>query len=268
MDIFKFNDYKEFVQKWVENHPAKGRGQYGKMAEALGISSVLISQIFKGEKNLSLEHAYLLTEFVGLTPAERDYLILLVNFDRAGSHKLKEYFRRQIKHIQKQRTENLQQVLKTDITLSETDKAIFYSNWLYSAVRLQTSIKGFQTLESLSSYFQISREQISDILYFLIEKNLVLKNEKGFEMGPQRTHLESSSPFIKARQISWRVKAFEKMDRTDKSQFFYTAPMSISEQQLKNLREKITDVIKELTQDLINDEPEKLACLNIDLFSL
>lgn len=266
MDIFKFSKYKDFIQKWVESQSGRGRGQYGKMAEALGISSVLISQIFKGEKNLSLEHAYLLTEYLGLTPPERDYFILLVQFDKAGSHKLREYFQQQIKTIQKERSENLKQVLQQDISLSETDKAIFYSNWLYSAIRLQTSIKGFHTLDALTNYFQLPRDQVSEILNFLVDKNLIAKTDKGFEMGPQRTHLESNSPYIKARQISWRVKAFEKMDNKNSGHFFYTAPMSISEKQMQVLKEKLTDLIKELTHELINDEPEHLACLNIDLF--
>lgn len=268
MDIFKFDNYKEFIQKWVENQPSKGRGLYAKIADSLNISSVLVSQIFKGDKNLSLEHAYLLTEFLALTSDEKDYFILLVEYNKAGSQKLQNYFQQKIKTIQKKKSENLKEILAQDISLSENDKAIFYSNWLYSAVRLQTSIQGFETADKLAAQFQLPREQILEILRFLVDKNLCIKTPNGFQMGPQRTHLESTSPYIKARQVSWRVKAFEKMDKIDSSQFFYTAPMSISEEQFKKLRDRLTSVIKELTQDLINDEPERLACLNIDLFRL
>ena len=66
--------------------------------------------------------------------------------------------------------------------------------------------------------------------------------------------------------MSWRVKAFEKMDSKDESQLFYTAPMSISEKEFKILRAKIRDLISDFTKNLVNEEPEILACLNIDLF--
>lgn len=69
--------------------------------------------------------------------------------------------------------------------------------------------------------------------------------------------------------VSWRVKAFEKMDAPPTpAQLFYTAPMSISESQYGELRKRITEVIAELNSKITQSKPEKLACLNIDLFEV
>ncbi|MEZ0391573.1 MAG: TIGR02147 family protein [Pseudobdellovibrionaceae bacterium] len=268
MNIFNFNDYKKFVQNWLEKQPKRGHGYYAKMAEALGISAVMVSQVFSGSKNLSLEHGFLLADFLGLNTAEKSYLLLLINYEKAGSHHLREHFKNEIKQIQKEKTENLKAIVGEDISLSETDKAIFYSSWLYSAIRLQTSIEGFQSVEALVKRFQLPREEIMSKLNFLVEKKLCLLSEDGYRMGPQRTHLEANSPYIKPRQVSWRVKAFEKMEMPKSSYLFYTAPMSISEEHYTELRRRLTEVIAELGSKITQRDPEKLACLNIDLFDL
>lgn len=268
MNIFEFNDYKKYVQKWLETRPKKGHGYYAKIAEALSISAVMISQVFSGSKNLSLEHAYLLADFIGLGLSEKNFFLLLVNYEKAGSQKLREHFRNEIKQVQKQKTESLKEIVGSDISLSEVDKAIFYSSWLYSAIRLQTSIDGFQSVEALAKRFNLPREEILSKLQFLVDKNLCIQKSDGYRMGPQRTHLEAGSPYIKPRQTSWRVKAFEKMESPKSSYLFYTAPMSISEDQYGELRKRLTEVIADLGTKVTQSKPDKLACLNIDLFDV
>jgi len=268
MNIYNFSDYKKFVQNWLKEQPKKGHGLYAKIAEALDVSAVMISQVFSGSKNLSLEHAYLLADFLGLNLNEKNYFLLLVNFDKAGSQKLREHFHNEIKQIQKQKTENLKEIVGEDISLSETDKAIFYSSWLYSAIRLQTSLDDFQSVDALAKKFQLPRDEILRKLQFLVEKKLCVHTSVGYQMGPQRTHLEAGSPYVKSRQTSWRVKAFEKMEMPKSSYLFYTAPMSISENQYTELRKRITELIAELGTKVTQEKPEKLACLNIDLFDI
>lgn len=68
--IFNFSDYKEFVNSWIEVQNAKNTDEkvsYRRVASHLNISSTMISQIFKGDKQLSLEMAYELCSFLNLS---------------------------------------------------------------------------------------------------------------------------------------------------------------------------------------------------------
>jgi hypothetical protein len=58
------------------------------------------------------------------------------------------------------------------------------------------------------------------------------------------------------------------MDSPKSTQLFYTAPMSISEEAFNEFRKRLTEVIAELGQKVVQSDPEKLACLNIDLFDI
>lgn len=268
VNLFSFTNYKTFVQKWIATQPKGGRGIYSKLAESLDLSSVMVSQIFNGDREISLEHAIRLAEFLGLTHQETQYLLLLVNYQRAGNKPLREFYYNEIKLVQDKRQESLKHVHQEDIKLSEVDQAVFYSNWIYSAVRLQVSIEGFQTENALVEKFRMSRAEIQKVLDFLVRKNLVVLTKSGYQMGPQRTFLDAASPFFYSRQISWRMKAIEKIENRKPSQISYTCPMSVSDAIYEKLKKSLTETIAEMNRTITTEKPEKLACLNIDLFEI
>lgn len=64
--IFTFDDYKKYFNEWVHNQPKHGHGEYRRLSISLGVSTTLISQIFKGDKQISLEMANELCEYLEL----------------------------------------------------------------------------------------------------------------------------------------------------------------------------------------------------------
>ena len=61
--IYEFEDYKIYVKNVISEMPKKGRGQYKLLGEYLNVGSVVISQIFNSDKDLSNEQAFLTAEF-------------------------------------------------------------------------------------------------------------------------------------------------------------------------------------------------------------
>src|SRR3989344_5882150 len=131
MNIFEFDNYKKYINARIESMPKRGRGQYLKMANFLSVNSVIISQVFKGDRELSLEHACELCEFFGFTPLESRYFILLVEYERAGTHKLKKMLNEQLAEIA-HKAQDLKHRLTQDAELTDEARATFYSNWYYS----------------------------------------------------------------------------------------------------------------------------------------
>lgn len=74
MEIFDFTDYKKFIVSLLKLGPKKGRGSLKKMAEHLQVNSVVMSQIFKGDRNLNLEQAWELSEYFGFSELEKKIL--------------------------------------------------------------------------------------------------------------------------------------------------------------------------------------------------
>lgn len=265
--IFEFENYKEFIRNWVSNCPKKGRGQYTKIAGELSVHTTLISQIFNGAKDLTIEQAFKITEHLGLSELEQEYFLSLVEQKRAGTFELKKYYEKNLTRLKKSSQEVKTQLPKSKI-LKENDLATYYSDPLYIAVKLITSIKGNQTKEAIAQRLNIPLKQLGPMLNFLEKNGLLIKKDNCYEMGVAKTHLEAKSPLVALHHTNWRLKAIENYGPLSSEDLGFTAPLTISKKDFKKVKTYLLDVIKQTGEIVDKTNPEELACLNIDLFKL
>ena len=171
ISIYEFTNYRHYIQKRFFEMPKKGYGQSHRLATHLGVHTTLVSQVLKGLKTFTLEQASLASEFLGLTESESEFFLLLVQLDRAGNEPLRKILKRQIQEMKKKSFE-LANRLQAEKKLSAEKRAVFYSDWSYSAVRQLSAIKGFHSLDSIADYFDFSTKQTKLILDFLIGTGL------------------------------------------------------------------------------------------------
>lgn len=264
-DIYRFRDYKEFVLEWVQAQPKKGYGQFKKMADHLGVGTVFISQVFKGDRHFSEEQAFELSLFLNLLENETRYFVTLVRFARAGTKKLQVHIQQELARLSHESKE-LKNRIRSDKDLDDASKAIFYSDWFYSAIRLATDIKGLRDVAELSARFNLPIEKVKDAVEFLLKTGLCEWREGELRMGPKIVFLSNDSPHIMSRQRSWRIRAFQKMETANRENLFFTCPLVCSHATAESLRRKILGLIDEVLHDVKESPSEELACLNIDWF--
>ncbi|MFN3696710.1 MAG: TIGR02147 family protein [Pseudobdellovibrio sp.] len=267
LDLFEYIDYREYIKTWIRLRPKNGHGQLRKLALHLRMAPVTITQILRNDRELPLEMAPLTADFLLLTGLAKKYFIKLVMYSRAGNHDLQAFIFDEIQQLQKD-SQNLKNRVPSEVELSEADLAIFHSSWIYSAVRLSTSIENLCTCESISNYLNIPMEKTQSTLDFLVSRGLCRFEKNKYIMGPSRTHLPESSPFIIPRQSTWRSKAGEKMSNPDKTDLYYTAPMSLSKEDLPRIRREILLFIDRINSIVGPSKSETVSCINIDWFKL
>lgn len=265
MTIFDFDDYRKFVRERIASMPKRGHGQYRKIAQFLSIGSVNVSQVFKGDRHLTLEQAWELSRFFGLAKLESQYFVTLVEKDRAATVSLKKYFEERLEDL-RQRAMDLKQRLPQQAQLSDEAKAVFYSSWTYSGIRLLSSIAKFQTPDLIAQYFNLPLNQVNRILEFLVATGLCRENAGKYSIGPSSTHLEASSPLIARHHTNWRLKSVEHLERLQTDELCLSMPCSLSPRAFRVIRKELTDCIERITK-IIDEAPcEELACLNVDFF--
>lgn len=267
MKIYKYDDYKKWVNDQVQSMAKGGRGQYRRMAEHLNTNSAIITQVFKGERELTPEQAILLADYFGISKSERQFLILLVNYSRAGSFKYKKILKEEIEVLRLASTKIITHIPQ-NLTLSTQAKLIFYSNWHYVAIWSLTAIEGLNTIEAIAARLKLSKKRIRDAVEFLSQHSLINEMNSKLYVGPTLLHLEEDSPLISQHHQNWRLQAFQKYSEPKLNDAFYTAPVTLSEKDAKILREKVLQFISE-SVNLIKDSPsEKLYCLCLDWFEV
>lgn len=267
VSIYNFDDYKKYFNAWVENQPKHGQGEYRKVSLALNISTTMVSQVFKSDKHLSLEMACELAEHLNLNEEETEYFLLLVEHQKAGSVKLQKRFLRQIK-IHQEKARQIENRIKKDVELSEETKTTFYSSWVYSAVRLLSSIDGFSDAQSIADRLNLPKNQVQKVIEFLVQNKLCEIKGGKLKIGAARTHLGANSPHVSRLHQNWRILGFNKMIQNDDSNLFYTGPVFLSQKVADQIRQELPDFIDRINKLVGPSENEVVRCLNIDWFEI
>lgn len=267
MRIFEFDSYKKYVTAHIRSIPGGGRGELQKIAQHLGVHSSMVSQVIRGDKHLSFEQAPRLAEYLGLNELEIDFFVTLLEHNRAGTVKLRKLKERRLEELRKRSNQMLSRLPPSKI-LGEKDKALFYSNWYYSGIRLLTSIPRYRNIDAITGYIGLPKGLIRRVVEFLLSTGLCVEKNGEIEVGPLRTHVEADSPLVTRHHVNWRLKAIEHFPTLSDDELAFTLPMTISVKDVPVIRERIGKLIEDVSGIIERSNPEKLVCLSIDWFDV
>lgn len=265
MSIFEHDNYRIFLKNRLKNLPKSGRGLKAKLAEYLNINSTLISQIFSGNKDFTIEQAKKVTEFFGFQKLESDYFIHLVQIERAGTEDLKKYFIEK-RDLLKKESLKLSKRLNIDKGLTDLERSIFYSSKFFSSVHLYTSLGKGRSLDEIMKRFNLSKIRAMEIVSFLLSAGLILEKNGLYTMEEKSTHVEKGSPFLLNHHTNWRVTAIEKAEKITDDEMMYTGNFSLSKKDFLKIREELVASLQKVIKTVQDSPAEELANLNIDFF--
>ena len=247
--------------------PRSGYGQMQKLAAFLSVHPTLVSQVFRGPKNLTSEQAIKAAEYFGLNERESDFFFALIELERSGTVPLKKYWQRRLDALKDENRVVANRIAPTH-QLSHEQRIEFYSSWEYSATRLATSISRHQTAEAVAERLGLTAKRVGDIIEFLLATGLCIQKNGRLEMGVARTHVPAESPLASRHHLNWRLKALEAHSNLRKHELAFSAPISIGKKDKDKVREIMLAAIEKVSKLVSNSEPDDLACLTIDWFDL
>lgn len=265
MDIYDYRDYRALIREKIALLPQKGYGQLGKLARAMGVNATLVSQILNAKKNMTEDQAYLAAGFFDFNEHETAYLLLLVQRERAGGHQLKNFLEQQISAAQK-RGRQVKARIRVATELTYEQQAVFYSSWLYAAVRSLSSIPEFQSRDPIAKRLAIPRGQVDTIADWLVQNGLCLEEGGKLSIGPAPTYVDRESPLAARHHANWRQKAIETMGSSSETDFHFTAALSLSRADQEAFRKELVKLVGALAKRVDKTDPELLAAINIDFF--
>jgi len=262
--IFNFDNYRVYLRSYLAQLPQK-RGALKSWAQHLQVHSTLVSQVMIAKRDFTEEQGLELSDFIGHNQIEKEYFLELLRFERAGTQNLRKHHQVRLQQIKNQALQ-LSERISVDRKLTDHESAIFYSSWMFSAIRLCCSLGEGMTVEEIGSKLSLPRKQVLEALEFLRESGFVKQEGVRYVIGTQYTHLGKSSPYLIRHHNNWRLRALQKADQISDAELMYTAPFSISEKDFIVLREQLVLVIEQFLKTVKASEGEVVACFNMDLF--
>lgn len=264
MNIFEYEDYRLYLKENLADEESRTPGARKRLVQATGISSSLLTQIFSELKQLSTEQAVEVASHWSLTDVETDYFMFLVEYGKAGSEKLRNRLRQKIRKL-RLASQKVNAKVAVSVSLSEEQKAIYYSHWLYTGVRNLVPTKNGQGINEISQKLGVPVDKVETVVNYLIEIGLLKKINNQLQYQAGYSHLDSGHPLIFRHHQNWRQRAIHRMDQYTEDHLHYTCPMGISKKAAREIRQNLVEEIKRLNKGL-TDEPEVSFCLNIDFF--
>lgn len=263
--IFDYVNYRIFLKEWIKNQPRKGRGLLKTWSELLRVEPSVLSQILGGSRDLNADQVFELQTYMALGELEADYFFVLVQIEKSLTVKLKNHLRTKLKKLKIESLVLSKRIVHEKV-LSEEQKSIFYSSWIYSAIRNATAMGDGQNVDSLCDLLDLPRDKALTVIRFLLESGLI-KEELGlYHVGPQRTHLSKESPHIVKHHSNWRLKAIERAEYLTDEELMFTAPLTISKKDFIKFREQVVKLISSLSDTVKDSDAEQLAVFQVDWF--
>jgi len=226
-----------------------------------------VSHVLAADRHFSLEQAEAICRHMGLRSDEFEFFLLLVEFDRAGTKSLKNYFEKQLQ----QRKEAYRQIkgrVGLKGTISSEDQGVYYSSWQFQAVRMVLTIPGFQRPTAIAERLGLSIEKVNDILEFFLSRGLVKETAKGYETTDTQIHVGADSPLIGRMHSNWRLHTMQILDRKNKDNLHYSAAVTLSDSDYQKVREILLHAITDSHKVIRPSKEEKLCLLSMDFYEL
>lgn len=268
MSIFNYLDYRSYLKDTLKAKPKQGYGELSKWAQSCQIHPTLMSLILKSERDLSTEQAFLLGKHLGLTQLELDFFVTLIQHARAGTHDFREHIAKKLAAL-KEEAIQVKKRFQNASELTDEAKMIFYSSYIYSAIRLccDTKKEGL-TAEELAEKLNLQRPEVMSKLEFLLQTGLVKENKGYFQMGPSRTIVSRDSVHVVKHHQNWRTQALLKAERLSHEELMFTCPMALSNEDFLKFKQELTDLIQKFSVMLKDSKSENVGCFNVDWFWL
>jgi uncharacterized protein (TIGR02147 family) len=263
MTVFEGPDYKQFVLARIQTMPRRGRGQLSRIAKLLNIHTTMVTHIFRGKSHLSIEQALKLAQYFGMNELETEYFVELIHLARAANTESREYYSVRLTKL-KSRVANLADRLAVKKVLQESDQAIFYSAWYFSAIRLLTAIEGFQNREVIGTELNLPMRLVNRVVEFLLRTGLCLEEDGQLRIGEASTYVDKDALLVSRHHGNWRLKVMEQFNDIQSEELIYTNPITISKSDFDVIREEIFRFIERFRQIADPSPAEELCCLNID----
>lgn len=265
--VFEYENYKKYLNDYIESQPKGGRGLKKKWAEIAGCQVAYISHVLAGSYDFSCEQVEAISKALGHSRDEIELLILLVQLERAGTHSLKSFFQKSIEE-KKEKYALLRNRMKIKETLDREDQMIYYSKWYYSAVHMILTIPEFRTPEKIAAYLSLPLNLTREALSFLQSRDLAQLEKGQYTIKGPFLHLENDSPFISQHHTNWRMKSLQSLELAHENDLHFSSCFSISKDDMVKIKTMVSRHIQESAELIKPSKEERLMALCIDLFEV
>ena len=265
--VYEFDDYKKFIKSSFSKQENSGRGQRFRLAQFLGCQDSYISLVLNGDRQFSVEQAEGTARFLHLGEEEKEFFILLLLRERAGTVQARRYFSSKLDE-KRRAFQDFRSRVQIEKDLSDSDKMHYYGNPLMAKVHMFLTIPGKYSVEELARRFQVSPAKMQEVCRFLSDKAFIKEKSGRYFEASKFLFLDKRSPFIVQHHANWRLDAIHAIQDRREEGMHLSMAITLSEKDAEVLRQKIAQFVEECSSAIKDSKEETLMAFCIDYYKV
>ena len=233
------NDYRLILRKWLDERKARNaRFSLRAFSQKIGISHSTLSQIFKGERNLSVQTAQRIANQLKLSADDKELFILKVRLESSTLEEAKELLFK---------ISEIEQFRASQPFTSDSTKIL--SDWLCFAVYCisQMSFKNSSAAD-IAQMLEVPLASIQQTLRKLISMGLLREDGKGLQTGERRSYNLESISEILLLHVEFLKRHSEAFKRDSPERFIsWAESVPIHHSQIKEAEELTLEYVRKMT---------------------
>lgn len=182
--------------------------------------------------------------------------------------RLRDYSLKRIESLRSNQS-NLSSKFKSVGKLNDIHQIKYYSQWLYCAIHVITSIPEFNTETKIANRLNLSQHQVKSILLELEEMGLIKRDKSGFWKPLENNLFLPRQSFMTYMHHShWHMKSLIDLQDGQSSSLHYSTVHAASKHDLEQIKTIATNFLKK-TREIVEPSPEEeIFCINLDVFKI
>ncbi len=269
MSIYKHLSYRDALNEIIQNRRhLPGKFTLRKLAEACALQASYLTNVLKGRFDFSNDQLFALASELGLKVLEREYLLLLLDYERATHKPRREDLKRKIDSA---RRENLQSEKHLDIKAVEHSSAAQIHYFLDPFAQLALvylNVEPYKNSpEQLGSVLGVSQSHLGEIFKTLLANGYVEQEGARYKVKSHNKHLPKRNPLSGPHLTLMRLKALDQLQRLAADQAFsHTVTFTGTTETKQQLSEAYLEFLKTAETIVKPAVSERVFQMSFDLF--
>ncbi len=269
MSIFNKIDYRENIRTLVNNRKKFDSSvTFQKMAKAMRIQKAYLSQVLNGSRDFNQDQLHMACEYLDLKEHEREYLKLLVEYERSGLADRRRILKAEIKKMQKTYSKTSAHI-DVDEVVRAPNRDDYYLDPFNQIVHQCLDIEKYQSQPlELAKVLFVPVERVKKSLMAL-ERMGIIRFENGKVIDEAvAIHLPKDSPLFQSWKSNLNQLAQNRIKHIgDNKTYNFSAVFGADEEVRSELESEFMKFISKAKKISEKTKVKEVYQMNFDLFS-
>jgi len=271
MPVYDATSYKTYLRTSLAQKKqavSASRYTYERLAKACGIQKTYLSRVLNSDaSHLSDDQLYLACRFLGLGAEERDFLLLLRDWERSQIADRKAELAARIASV-RERHQRTEAYLEAKAAPDPAALAAYYLDPDALLAHVALAVPRFRDdPRRLASLLGVGEERLAAILATLESLGLVELTPRGYVLRQERTHLPSDSVLFPPYRTLQRLRALERIGKLAPGQGYnFSVVFAATEAVRQTIRGKFLALLSEVEALVAAAPSEEVYQMSFDLF--